>query len=75
MVAIAHGLLVVEIPIRFRRRIGRSKGASQSLLKGIQVGLAMVWHILIFDLPNRPSVAPSAPVPEAAAGAKAGVTR
>lgn len=54
MVAIGEGLSVVEIPIRFRRRIGRSKGASQSLLKGLQVGLAMIWHIMTFNLHPSP---------------------
>jgi len=79
MVAIAKDLNVVEIPIRFRRRIGRSKGASQSLLKGLQVGLAMVWDILTFKLPDRaretrgtPDVTPPS---EKATGAKAGVAR
>ena len=50
LVAIARGLSVVEIPIRFRRRIGQSKGASQSLWKGLQVGLVMIWHIMTFGL-------------------------
>lgn len=57
LVAIASGLSVVEIPIRFRRRVGRSKGASQSLWKGLQVGLVMIWHIMTFRLePSRPPV-------------------
>src|SRR5437879_4816799 len=46
LVAMAHDLSVVEIPIRLRRRLGQSKGASQSLWKGLQVGLVMIWHIL-----------------------------
>src|SRR2546426_2229881 len=50
LVAMARGLSVVEIPIRFRRRIGASKGASQSLWKGLQVGLVMIWHIMTFRL-------------------------
>ena len=50
MVAMAHGLSVIEIPIRFRRRVGQSKGASQSLWKGLQVGLAMTWDIMTFNL-------------------------
>ena len=59
LVAIARGLSVVEIPIRFRRRVGRSKGASQSLWKGLQVGLAMIWHIMTFRLqtPATPALA------------------
>jgi hypothetical protein len=54
LVALAHGLTVVEVPITFKRRIGQSKGASQSLGKGFKVGLAMIWHILTY----RPGVKP-----------------
>jgi glycosyl transferase family 2 len=50
LVAIARDLSVIEIPIRLRRRVGLSKGASQSLGKGVLVGLAMIWHILTFRL-------------------------
>lgn len=53
LVAVAHGLTVVEIPIRFRRRIGKSKGASRSFGAGLRVGLAMIWHILAFNLQPR----------------------
>jgi len=52
MVAMANGLSVVEIPIRFRRRVGQSKGGSQSLRKGLEVGLAMIWDILTFAPKN-----------------------
>jgi len=55
LVAIARDLSVIEIPIRLRRRVGQSKGASQSLGKGLTVGLAMIWHIVTFQLP-RPSI-------------------
>ncbi len=57
LVAMARGLSVVEIPIRFRRRVGQSKGASQSVWKGLQVGLAMTWHIMTFNL--RPQTKPA----------------
>jgi hypothetical protein len=50
MVAMAHDLSVIEIPIRLRRRVGKSKGASQSISKGLVVGLAMIWHIMSFRL-------------------------
>jgi len=50
LVAMARGLSVIEIPIRLRRRVGQSKGASQSLLKGFQVGMVMIWHIITFRL-------------------------
>ena len=52
MCALRRGLLVVEVPVTFWPRVGASKGASQSLTKGILVGLAMLWHILAF--PSRP---------------------
>lgn len=54
LVAIARDLSVIEIPIRLRRRVGQSKGASQSLGKGLAVGLAMIWHIITFQLPQAP---------------------
>jgi len=50
LVAMARGLSVIEIPVRLRRRVGQSKGASQSLSKGFTVGLAMIWHIMTFRL-------------------------
>ena len=58
LVAMARGLSVVEIPIRFRRRVGSSKGASQSVWKGLQVGLTMTWHIMTFSLrpPTKPAL-------------------
>jgi D-glycero-D-manno-heptose 1,7-bisphosphate phosphatase len=49
LVALFSELSVVEIPVRFRRRVGRSKGASQSLQQGFKVGLAMIWHIMTFS--------------------------
>ncbi len=54
LLAVARGLSVIEIPIRFRRRRGKSKGASQSFVKGLNVGLAMVWHILTFNPRSTP---------------------
>jgi cellulose synthase/poly-beta-1,6-N-acetylglucosamine synthase-like glycosyltransferase len=74
MVAMARDLVVIEIPVRLRQRVGRSKGASQSLLKGLQVGLAMIWDILTFNLPDRPQPARAelepAQVPEKAGAAR-----
>jgi glycosyltransferase involved in cell wall biosynthesis len=48
MVAISAGLKVVEVPVTFRRRWGRSKGASSGRRKGFGIGLQMIWHILSF---------------------------
>lgn len=50
LVAMARDLSVIEIPIRLRRRAGESKGASQSIWRGLAVGLAMIWHIATFRL-------------------------
>jgi hypothetical protein len=52
LVARARGVSIIEIPVTFRRRVGKSKGASQSLWKGLNVGLAMIWHIMTY----RPSL-------------------
>jgi cellulose synthase/poly-beta-1,6-N-acetylglucosamine synthase-like glycosyltransferase len=57
LVAMARGLSVIEIPIRLRRRVGLSKGASQSVFKGFQIGLVMIWHIITFRLPTEPQKA------------------
>ncbi len=53
LVALHHRLTLLEIPITFRKRVGRSKGASQSLRKGFGVGMAMIWHILTFQPTSR----------------------
>ena len=50
LVAMADNLSVVEIPIHLRKRIGESKGASQSIRKGLAIGLAMIWHIMSFRI-------------------------
>jgi histidinol phosphatase-like enzyme len=52
LVALSSGLSVVEIPVRFRRRVGMSKGASQSVSHGLKIGLAMIWHIMTFAPPS-----------------------
>jgi hypothetical protein len=48
LVALDHGLSIVEIPVTFRQRIGKSKGASRSIWTGLKVGLAMIWHEMTF---------------------------
>lgn len=48
VVALERGLSVVEIPVTFRKRIGESKVASRSIWSGLKVGLAMIWHILVY---------------------------
>ncbi len=73
MVAMERNLTVIEIPVRLRQRVGKSKGASQSFFKGLQVGLAMIWDILTFNLPDRPTPRVDAeplPTPEKAGAAR-----
>lgn len=48
LVALYRHLSLVEIPISFRRRIGSSKGAGQSLGMGLKVGLRMIAHIVFY---------------------------
>lgn len=59
MAAIRRNLLVVEVPVTFRPRVGLSKGASQSLRKGVTIGLSMLWHIATY--PTRPALPPYVP--------------
>jgi glycosyltransferase involved in cell wall biosynthesis len=44
-VSLANGFRLVEIPIEFRARIGKSKGGNSSNLKAVQVGLKMLVGI------------------------------
>ena len=46
MVALEHGLRVVEVPVTFWRRLGVSKGGNASWRAAFTLGLAMIWHIL-----------------------------
>jgi hypothetical protein len=91
LVAMARGLSVIEIPVRLRRRVGQSKGASQSLGKGFAIGLAMIWHIMTFrlgpaapasEVPFQPSsqsngqsVAAASPQADRPSAAKTGIVR
>lgn len=45
-VALRNRLKIVEVPIRFRQRIGVSKGAGGSRSRAIRIGLEMVGEIL-----------------------------
>jgi hypothetical protein len=51
MVSLRKGHNIVEVPIRFSPRVGLSKGAD-SLVSGVRIGVAMLWHIVTF--PVRP---------------------
>jgi len=45
LVALENGLTVIEVPVTFRQRIGESKGVGNQKVKGLAVGLRMLWHI------------------------------
>lgn len=63
LVALARGLSIIEIPVTFRRRVGRSKGASQNLGQGLKVGLSMIWHIMTYaPAPGRRATSGANPV-------------
>ena len=49
LVAMKNDLRVVEIPVRFRRRIGVSKGASGNKWKAFKIGLKMIGHVLFYN--------------------------
>ncbi len=57
MVALEHGLRVVEVPVTFCKRIGSSKGGNASWRMGCVVGLSMIWHILNYRVRRSTAVA------------------
>jgi glycosyltransferase involved in cell wall biosynthesis len=59
LIALYHGLSLIEIPITLHRRVGVSKGAGRSFWAGLQVGLVMIWHIITYS-PARPRGSTSA---------------
>ncbi len=46
LVALSHGLKVIECPIAFRKRVGESKGVGSDIIKGLKNGFSMIWLIL-----------------------------
>jgi hypothetical protein len=44
--ALAAGVSVVECPVTFHARVGRSKGGNVSNLRAIKVGIRMLWGML-----------------------------
>ena len=45
-VAMGSGLAVIECPITFHPRVGRSKGGNTSNLRALQVGCRMIWGVV-----------------------------
>ncbi len=48
MVALEHGLRIIEIPVTFWKRVGKSKGGNANWREGFVLGLTMIWHILTY---------------------------
>jgi glycosyltransferase involved in cell wall biosynthesis len=48
MVALDSGLKVLEIPITLRERVGKSKAIGRNRIKGIKLGLKMLWDIITY---------------------------
>ena len=46
MVALSNKLRVIEVPITFWERVGKSKGAGGNRLRAIGIGLQMLWEII-----------------------------
>lgn len=66
MVSLRAGHDILEVPIRFWPRVGVSKGAN-SLHSAVRIGLAMLWHIITFQV-----TAPAAPAQPKELPAKSG---
>jgi Glycosyl transferase family 2 len=47
LVALHEHLAVTEVPIKFRRRVGKSKGAGGNRMTALKVGLAMIGSIAL----------------------------
>jgi hypothetical protein len=45
--ALKHGLKVIEVPVTFRKRGGKSKGVGSSYKKGFVTGILMWKEILL----------------------------
>ncbi|TAL48129.1 glycosyltransferase family 2 protein [archaeon] len=48
IVALDSGLKVLEIPITLRKRVGESKAIGRNRIKGIKLGLRMLWDIITY---------------------------
>ncbi len=58
MVALEHGLRVVEVPVTFWKRVGTSKGGNANWRRAFALGMLMVWHVLTYRV-RRAGRAPS----------------
>lgn len=46
LAVLKNGLKVIEIPVTFRKRVGKSKGVGRNIRKGLVNGIKMWWLIL-----------------------------
>jgi hypothetical protein len=46
-IALTHGVRVIECPVTFHQRVGRSKGGNTSNLRALKVGMRMLAGLLI----------------------------
>jgi hypothetical protein len=44
--ALKNNLRIVEVPITFKKRLGKSKIGSDKKMKAIKLGLHFLWYIL-----------------------------
>ncbi|MGH9028610.1 MAG: hypothetical protein ACRDV4_03225, partial [Acidimicrobiales bacterium] len=47
LVALRNGLSIVEVPVRFRERVGVSKGAGGSRARAMHIGMEMIREIAL----------------------------
>lgn len=46
IIALKKQLRIIECPIAFKKRVGKSKGVGSSITKGLSNGLKMIWLVL-----------------------------
>ncbi len=46
LAALRNNLKIIEVPIKFRERVGVSKGASSARRRAMRIGLQMLWEVL-----------------------------
>jgi glycosyltransferase involved in cell wall biosynthesis len=59
MVALEHGLRVVQVPVTFWKRVGISKGGNANWWAGFRLGLLMIWHILTYRVKSNAITVPA----------------
>ncbi len=71
MTALENGLRVLQVPVTFWRRVGKSKGGNGNWLGAFRLGLRMICHILTYRVPgDRESFSPRVEIQEGAVNPK-----